>query len=278
MSFPSQQIQPRPGLSKIAVSETMPSFCLKFIRRIKPSFQNALATGKTRHGFSLLELLIVITIVAILITISVPILSKITEIRRTTVCISNMRTLLNGLILYAGDNNATLPLYGDDVTMPVNPWTERIEPYLSFQHDTLSLDIGVGKSILRCPSAEPSTQYSYGVNYGPFGLAPISYYIPEDAQTFPGSKKLNAVSSSTFLLADHWDDGPGAAIYHPSVWALTQDTDGDGVPDSGGGRYNHLSPRHNGKAMLAFPDGSIRSFTAREWAQAGQALWGNRDN
>jgi len=60
--------------------------------------------GRPRAGFTLLELLVVVAIVALLLALLLPSLGGAREAARTGVCASNQRQLAAALLLYAGDH------------------------------------------------------------------------------------------------------------------------------------------------------------------------------
>jgi prepilin-type N-terminal cleavage/methylation domain-containing protein/prepilin-type processing-associated H-X9-DG protein len=64
---------------------------------------------KRNKGFTLIELLVVIAIIGILAGILLPVLSRARESARRTQCMSNIKQVGMGLIMYANENNEQFP-------------------------------------------------------------------------------------------------------------------------------------------------------------------------
>src|SRR5690242_17534102 len=69
------------------------------------------------RAFTLVELLVVIAIIAVLLAILLPVLSGAREYARQAKCASNMRQIVLAMLMYANDNEGTLPIPG----MPPRP-------------------------------------------------------------------------------------------------------------------------------------------------------------
>jgi prepilin-type N-terminal cleavage/methylation domain-containing protein/prepilin-type processing-associated H-X9-DG protein len=128
-----------------------------------------------RPGLTLLEILVVITIIGILVGILLPAAHSMRAAARSTVCLGHQRQIALAGVLYANDHRGGLPATriatGDY-------WFNLITPYLDIRKNTTP-DVGFeGTAIRGCPEfvykPEVLYRYSYGINaylrYGDGGV------------------------------------------------------------------------------------------------------------
>src|SRR5215216_1487312 len=105
---------------------------------------------QVRRGFTLVELLVVIGIIAVLIGLLLPALGKAREQANALQCQSNLRTIGQGLRLYASLNRDSLP------------FGQYFDPWYAYQYDvnaaTAAWPVKVASALY--PSAQGQTFYT----------------------------------------------------------------------------------------------------------------------
>ena len=107
-----------------------------------------------RTGFTLIELLVVIAIIAILAAILFPVFARAREKARQSSCLSNVKQIAVGTMMYVQDYDEMLPYsYNWDTAWVAPPhpvfYLQVIQPYIK------------NEQVLKCPS-EPNQLWGYG--------------------------------------------------------------------------------------------------------------------
>ena len=90
-----------------------------------------------RTGFTLIELLVVIAIIAILAAILFPVFARAREKARQTSCLSNIKQITLGVVMYTQDYDGCYPplVYYGDLGYSDNLnnvyWQYMIDPYIA---------------------------------------------------------------------------------------------------------------------------------------------------
>lgn len=142
-----------------------------------------------RRGYSLLELLICILIIAILIAIVIPTLSKIRYSARNAICLSNQRQLFVYASVYINNGG-----YFD-----VN-----VEDHSFNENDSYFLDCQ--SKIIKCPEDKTGNYSSYFINRGALNSLSMRYN-PEH------SNQDSSYDHKVFVDMDYWHDGYANAVY-----------------------------------------------------------------
>lgn len=128
-------------------------------------------SNHSARGFSLVELLVVIGVIALLIGLVMPAVSAARRQSRSVACLSQMRQIGLATTMYATENNGTLPRsMHSALGFKVVPWGYALMPCLGAGPVTTSGPAWdhLWQTIYRCPADDrPSTHWSYGKNVYP---------------------------------------------------------------------------------------------------------------
>jgi prepilin-type N-terminal cleavage/methylation domain-containing protein/prepilin-type processing-associated H-X9-DG protein len=163
---------------------------------------NYTAFRKPIHGFTLVELLVVISIIALLLSIIMPALGKARESARSLVCKSNLRGINMAASLWSEDNDGWA--VGTSWAWP-NP-IGTIDNPSSLQNYTNSVRGQEKRNIFACPSAK---------NAGFFGW---STGTPSDDLSSDDAEKQYTYAVNGWISAAFYEGGPGSTASDRGVF------------------------------------------------------------
>ncbi len=252
---------------------------MTFLPQDPPSARSTIATP----AFTLVELLVVISIIALLIGLLLPALGKSREVAKTTICMSNLRQIGIGGYSYAADFDDYVP--GESVTgnaaMRLGAGVDgAVNPRLASKNPGVPETLGYPAVFGRmgymspgegwiCPSqadehpsnsaaAEPLRMRDWGNSYATFPRTPNAADAMEGKRLF----QLAMDDADGVWVLDNWlfypavagVDGPAAM----GAIGISWKTRGSLIPHRSPGGPD-VSKFTNGGQFLAISNGDIRN-------------------
>jgi len=133
-------------------------------------------------AFTLIELLVVIAIISILAAILFPVFARARENARRASCLSNLKQIGLGVMMYVQDYDESYPQFNNYTTNQT--WQVTIQPYVK------------NKQVFYCPSSSATNQVNG--NYG------ANMWIFLDSRDTPNSVNMAALESAStgYMLMD----------------------------------------------------------------------------
>lgn len=198
-----------------------------------------------KQNFTLTELLVVISIIAILAGLTMPALNKARASAMATACSSNLKQVGAVFVLYANDSEDLLP---PAETAADEPWFWGLEDKKYFRNDMRN---NTSKTVVNCPvtRGNPKDKNGYGV--------PIGDNEEDGGKEIVASKKIYARSRidmdamTSFVASDSIADAP----------INSSKGDAYSIGQNQGSTYaagvGYIAFRHSNKANILMLDGRV---------------------
>ena len=124
-------------------------------------------TFSKRSGFTIIELLVVLSVILILLTVVTPAVSKAKEKANKTICINNLRQISVALTMYANENDGKFPPDG------AKKWSQYLSP--DYIKDNKTFDCPTHAFVGSIAAADYGYQSGYDLESNPGALIVWDY-------------------------------------------------------------------------------------------------------
>jgi len=180
-------------------------------------------------GFTIIELLVVITIIGVLAALLFPAMKSVISSSKSMKCASNLRQIGTGLHMYANENNGRFPYAYKSKCNDTSAsdydraWMSKIAPYLGIPDAVLVASRAVG--VLVCPEhtmdATRKVAYGYNIVIETINRSQFTQF-PQFRELGWEYKRMAVAPSKTFLVVEMEYDGEccsGTLIPGTTTWA-----------------------------------------------------------
>jgi prepilin-type N-terminal cleavage/methylation domain-containing protein/prepilin-type processing-associated H-X9-DG protein len=244
---------------------------LTISKAVKSKTFPLMPNGSKGSGFTLVEMLVVVAIIALLAAFAFPALRKSMDARNEAGCVSNLRNLISAWSLYCADNAGySVPIVASDSKRLYSSWVASLVPYLG--------EGNIDKMIC-CPAAhKASAQGNRGGTFnawqftsasgrkflGSYGIS-ANWYTKMDSR-YPDPGELETAKQQWWLRS--MNALPDSVVFSDAAWVdfARGPTPTEASIQTGTTGWQMARHRNRGVNM-AFTDGSVRFLTVGEaWA------------
>lgn len=217
-------------------------------------------TSRSRNGFTLVELLVVIGIIALLISILMPALSKARAAAIQTQCMSNHRQLMIGIQMYVGDNHG----WGPNDTRSYTPPTGGVENQRWFNEPLMGKYIGNRQrkhdwpaqpttDVVLCPGRDKAAIINDNIGIGINVRRGARIAKADDAKLTRVKYSSIRTPTEMIVLVD---------VASGFRWEKYFFNEGHPANTTGANASGMVDYRHARNTVVSFADGHVASFAA----------------
>jgi prepilin-type processing-associated H-X9-DG protein/prepilin-type N-terminal cleavage/methylation domain-containing protein len=213
-----------------------------------------------KHGFTMIELLIIVSILGILTALLLPVLAQSKRKAQQIQCVANLHQQGLALQVFVADNHAYPSFYGGKSSDNSGTWVMQLE-HGGFDISKPSTNF-FAEGVWRCPSARWGAWHTPGVPTDSYGYNAFGVYPHINLNhTFTNTLGLRgSYVSRSELFAPVRE----AEVLHPSQMMAIGDSMSGGLTFYRGDLKHFeitgfASSRHQGRANVLFCDGHVES-------------------
>ncbi len=211
--------------------------------------------NKNNHAFTLIELLIVISIIIVIMGLVLPVLSMVRGKAKQAVCMSNMGQMFKCFAQYAIENDGYLPLESNSGTCSGEVWFKAIDRYITT--DILS---------------ENQNDISIKEKLSLIKQDPVFKTVSQDEKDNTRTIKMNTQLAQGSICNRMID-----SIRLPSKTVLLFDgrNNNTTVASKYDGSYGSVAQRHSRGANILFMDGHVERIKNGDSDGTANVGWPN---